>query len=127
MFNAVCALSVSDLELLFPSAPSTPITVVTVTQRSSRCSEAAEQDRDQLLQRVSLITFHSLLLLQIWLCDVVLKQLLSVCVFFPSSLQFVNGAKEMCFSLWTAGYWADFIDPTTGTAVSCNIHLIIPR
>lgn len=33
-------------------------------------------------------------------------------------MQFVSGAKEMCFALWTAGYWADFIDPTTGTAVS---------
>ncbi|XP_056157207.1 cobalamin trafficking protein CblD-like [Lampris incognitus] len=30
--------------------------------------------------------------------------------------RFVNGAKEMCFALWTAGYWADFIDPTTGLA-----------
>ncbi|KAG7259100.1 hypothetical protein CRUP_007065 [Coryphaenoides rupestris] len=30
--------------------------------------------------------------------------------------QFVNGAKEMCFALWTAGYWADFIDPMTGAA-----------
>ncbi|KAK7926199.1 hypothetical protein WMY93_008509 [Mugilogobius chulae] len=30
--------------------------------------------------------------------------------------RFVNGAKEMCFALWTAGYWADFIDPTTGAA-----------
>lgn len=30
--------------------------------------------------------------------------------------KFVNGAKEMCFALWTAGYWADFIDPTTGAA-----------
>ncbi|XP_072322017.1 metabolism of cobalamin associated Da [Eucyclogobius newberryi] len=30
--------------------------------------------------------------------------------------RFVNGAKEMCFALWTAGYWADFIDPSTGTA-----------
>ncbi|XP_060922932.1 metabolism of cobalamin associated Da [Limanda limanda] len=30
--------------------------------------------------------------------------------------RFVSGAKEMCFALWTAGYWADFIDPTTGTA-----------
>ncbi|KAM7375190.1 hypothetical protein PAMA_014329 [Pampus argenteus] len=30
--------------------------------------------------------------------------------------RFMNGAKEMCFALWTAGYWADFIDPTTGTA-----------
>ncbi|XP_059184289.1 cobalamin trafficking protein CblD-like [Centropristis striata] len=31
-------------------------------------------------------------------------------------LKFVSGAKEMCFALWTAGYWADFIDPTTGEA-----------
>ncbi|KAM9766450.1 metabolism of cobalamin associated Da [Menidia menidia] len=30
--------------------------------------------------------------------------------------KFVSGAKEMCFALWTAGYWADFIDPTTGSA-----------
>lgn len=30
--------------------------------------------------------------------------------------KFVSGAKEMCFALWTAGYWADFIDPMTGEA-----------
>ncbi|XP_028326332.1 metabolism of cobalamin associated Da [Gouania willdenowi] len=30
--------------------------------------------------------------------------------------KFVSGAKEMCFALWTAGYWADFIDPMTGAA-----------
>ncbi|KAM4601833.1 cobalamin trafficking protein CblD-like [Polymixia lowei] len=30
--------------------------------------------------------------------------------------RFVSGAKEMCFALWTAGYWADFIDPATGMA-----------
>lgn len=30
--------------------------------------------------------------------------------------KFVSGAKEMCFALWTAGYWADFIDPSTGAA-----------
>ncbi|XP_057674883.1 metabolism of cobalamin associated Da [Corythoichthys intestinalis] len=30
--------------------------------------------------------------------------------------KFVSGAKEMCFALWTAGYWADFIHPTTGEA-----------
>ncbi|KAF7656358.1 hypothetical protein LDENG_00042040 [Lucifuga dentata] len=30
--------------------------------------------------------------------------------------RFVSGAKEMCFALWTAGYWADFIDPVTGSA-----------
>ncbi|XP_029942088.1 metabolism of cobalamin associated Da [Salarias fasciatus] len=28
--------------------------------------------------------------------------------------KFVSGAKEMCFALWTAGYWADFIHPSTG-------------
>lgn len=42
----------------------------------------------------------------------------SACCVCVLLLQFVNGAKEMCFSLWTAGYWADFIDPTTGAAVS---------
>uniref|UniRef100_A0A3Q2CLF9 Metabolism of cobalamin associated Da n=1 Tax=Cyprinodon variegatus TaxID=28743 RepID=A0A3Q2CLF9_CYPVA len=30
--------------------------------------------------------------------------------------KFVSGAKEMCFALWTAGYWADFINPATGEA-----------
>ncbi|KAM6945363.1 metabolism of cobalamin associated Da [Aplochiton taeniatus] len=30
--------------------------------------------------------------------------------------QFVSGAKEMCFALWTAGFWADFINPSSGLA-----------
>jgi hypothetical protein len=34
--------------------------------------------------------------------------------------QFVSGAKEICFALWTAGFWADFIDPSSGSAVSCS-------
>ncbi|XP_076841127.1 metabolism of cobalamin associated Da [Brachyhypopomus gauderio] len=29
---------------------------------------------------------------------------------------FVSGAKEMCFMLWKGGYWADFIDPSSGKA-----------
>lgn len=37
----------------------------------------------------------------------------------------MSGAKEMCFSLWTAGYWADFIDPTTGTAVSPSLRVAV--
>lgn len=90
-------------------APAAPITVVTVTQRSGRCEEAAEPDRDQLLQRVSAVAFLN------GFVGVMLRQLVTVCL---SSLQFVSGAKEMCFSLWTAGYWADFIDPATGAAVS---------
>ncbi|XP_030627106.1 metabolism of cobalamin associated Da isoform X2 [Chanos chanos] len=30
--------------------------------------------------------------------------------------KFVRGAKEICFTLWRGGYWADFIDPTSGRA-----------
>ncbi|XP_070968893.1 cobalamin trafficking protein CblD-like [Oncorhynchus clarkii lewisi] len=30
--------------------------------------------------------------------------------------KFVSGAKEICFALWTAGFWADFIDPSSGSA-----------
>uniref|UniRef100_A0A8D2ZIN0 Metabolism of cobalamin associated Da n=1 Tax=Scophthalmus maximus TaxID=52904 RepID=A0A8D2ZIN0_SCOMX len=77
-----------DLELLFPSAPTTSITVVTVAQRSSR------REEEEAAAAAAAEPDRDQLLHR----------------------QFVSGAKEMCFALWTAGYWADFIDPTTGAA-----------
>ena len=32
--------------------------------------------------------------------------------------QFVENAKQVCEHLQAAGYWADFIDPSSGKAVS---------
>lgn len=108
----------SELQLLFPSASPNNITVVTVTHKTgpSEEEEAAtaatlESDEEQQLQKVGTVGFC-----RIFMC--LWHYLTSSTSGSFSSLQFVSGAKEMCFSLWTAGYWADFIDPTTGEGVS---------
>uniref|UniRef100_A0A8C6S8G4 Zgc:92335 n=1 Tax=Neogobius melanostomus TaxID=47308 RepID=A0A8C6S8G4_9GOBI len=80
---------------LFVRAPSA-ITVVTVTQKSGHRDDALQED-SQLFDRVSPVNPCNYRVLQ-------------------GLFAFVNGAKEMCFALWTAGYWADFIDPATGEA-----------
>lgn len=51
---SICFLSLSDLEMMFPSAPASSITVVTVTHRQSSSEEVAQPDSDQLLNTVSL-------------------------------------------------------------------------
>ncbi|KAJ8003676.1 hypothetical protein DPEC_G00150800 [Dallia pectoralis] len=76
-----------DFESYFPAAPASAITVVTV--KHTRCELV---DKDVLDKDV---------------LDKDREQLLH---------KFVSGAKEICFALWTAGFWADFIDPLSGSA-----------
>lgn len=54
----------TDFASMFPEAPSSSMTVLTVTQRTENdmtaWSEAVEQEREQLLAKVSLSLSHTL-------------------------------------------------------------------
>uniref|UniRef100_A0A3P8U4G8 Metabolism of cobalamin associated Db n=1 Tax=Amphiprion percula TaxID=161767 RepID=A0A3P8U4G8_AMPPE len=39
--------------------------------------------------------------------------------------KFVDGAKEICYALQREGFWADFIDPSSGLAVRCQSLCVV--
>uniref|UniRef100_A0A2K6JW67 Metabolism of cobalamin associated D n=1 Tax=Rhinopithecus bieti TaxID=61621 RepID=A0A2K6JW67_RHIBE len=111
-----------DFESLFPEVANNKLLILTVTQKTKNdmtvWSEEVEIEREVLLEKVILL-----------ICCGVISAHCNFCLpgssnSSASASRFISGAKEICYALRAEGYWADFIDPSSGLAVS-NYHLKI--
>uniref|UniRef100_A0A8C2N9B9 Methylmalonic aciduria and homocystinuria type D protein, mitochondrial n=1 Tax=Capra hircus TaxID=9925 RepID=A0A8C2N9B9_CAPHI len=86
--------------------------------------ECAIQTCPELLRRVFSNFFPKVILLPVIIYTVNLSTKKQMSVFPVDEqnkkdiqiMQFISGAKEICYALRAEGYWADFIDPSSGLA-----------
>lgn len=106
---------------LFPGVKlkSQKLSVITLSEKTvhdmTGWSSNVEEEREQLLEHVSDTCTCTC---TVCTCATSCHKICS-CFFL---LQFVDSAKEICSRLTAGGYFADFIDPSSGRAVGLYIE-----